>query len=103
VLSTALQGVQSNRAEVVIIDITGVRLVDNDVASTLIRTASALRLLGAQAVITGIRPEVAQTLIGLQIDFGAIVTKGTLQSGIAYALDRTGSPNRFMGADIYRR
>jgi anti-anti-sigma regulatory factor len=90
VLITVLQGVQANRAEVVIIDITGVKLVDTDVASTLINTASALRLIGAQAVITGIRPEVAQTLVGLAVDFGAVVTKGTLQSGIAYALGRTG-------------
>jgi GAF domain-containing protein/anti-anti-sigma regulatory factor len=103
VLSNALQGVQLNRAEVVIIDITGVKLVDTEVASTLLRTASALRLLGAQAVITGIRPEVAQTLIGLQIDLGAIVTKGTLQGGIAYALMRTGSSGGFMAADVRER
>jgi GAF domain-containing protein/anti-anti-sigma regulatory factor len=95
VLSTALQGVQANRAEVVIIDITGVKLVDNEVASTLISTASALRLLGAQAVITGIRPEVAQTLVSLQVAFGTIVTKGTLQSGISYALMRTGNDGSF--------
>jgi anti-anti-sigma regulatory factor len=94
VLTTALQGVQSHRAEVVIIDITGVKLVDSDVASTLIGTAGALRLLGAQAVITGIRPDVAQTLAVLDVDFGAIVTKGTLQSGIAYALGRTGEARR---------
>jgi anti-anti-sigma regulatory factor len=86
--------VQSHRAEVVIIDITGVKLVDSDVASTLIGTAGALRLLGAQAVITGIRPDVAQTLAVLDVDFGAIVTKGTLQSGIAYALGRTGEARR---------
>jgi predicted ATPase/GAF domain-containing protein/tRNA A-37 threonylcarbamoyl transferase component Bud32 len=91
VLTAALLGVQSNRAEVVIIDITGVTLVDSDVASTLVRTAGALKLLGAQAVITGIRPEVARTLAGLEIEFGAIVTRGTLQSAIVYALDRTGN------------
>ncbi|WP_437761971.1 AAA family ATPase [Sorangium sp. So ce281] len=89
-LSTALHGVESNGAEVVIIDITGVKLVDSDVASTLMATARALRMLGAQAVITGIRPEVATTLTGLQIEFREIVTRGTLQSGIAYALQRTG-------------
>ncbi|AUX22496.1 histidine kinase [Sorangium cellulosum] len=98
VLSTALHGVESSRADVVIIDITGVRTVDSDVASTLINTAMALRLLGAQAVITGIRPDVAQTLTGLQIDFGAVVTRGNLQSGIAYALQRTGSPGALLGA-----
>jgi anti-anti-sigma regulatory factor len=74
----------------VIIDITGVKLVDSDVASTLISTAKALRMLGAQAVLTGIRPEVATTLTGLEIEFREIVTRGTLQSGIAYALQRTG-------------
>lgn len=94
VLTTALQGVQAHRAKVVIIDITGVKLVDADVASTLIGTAGALRLLGAQSVITGIRPEVAQTLVGLDIDFGSIVTRGNLQSGIAYALGRTGEGRR---------
>ena len=88
VLLAALEGVQSNRAAVVILDVTGVKLAGGDVASTLIGTASALRLLGAQAVITGIRPDMAQSLIELQIDFGSIVTRGTLQSGIAYAMSR---------------
>ncbi|WP_438002273.1 AAA family ATPase [Sorangium sp. So ce185] len=98
VLSTALQGVESTGAEVVIIDITGVRTVDTDVASTLMNTAVALRLLGAQAVITGIRPDVAQTLTALQIDLGSVVTQGTLQSGIAYALQRVGSRGAPLGA-----
>jgi predicted ATPase/GAF domain-containing protein/tRNA A-37 threonylcarbamoyl transferase component Bud32 len=98
VLRTALQGVESKSTDVVIIDITGVRTVDSDVAATLIKTASALKLLGAQAVITGIRSEVAQTLTCLQIDFGAVVTRGTLQSGIGYALQRTGSSGSFPGA-----
>lgn len=96
-LATALDGVQSSGAGVVIIDITGVKLVDSDVASTLINTASALKLLGAQVVLTGIRPQVAQTIIGMGIDFGTLVTKATLQSGIAYALQRTGrSSDTFM-------
>lgn len=90
VLETALEGVQANRTHVVIIDITGMKHVDTSVASTLIQTAGALRLLGAQSVLTGIRAEVAQTLVGLGIDLGSIVTRGTLQSGIAYALSRTG-------------
>jgi anti-anti-sigma regulatory factor len=94
VLTTALQGVQAHRAKVVIIDITGVKLVDADVACTLVGTAGALRLLGAQSVITGIRPEVAQALVGLDIDFGAIVTRGNLQSGIAFALGLTGEARR---------
>ena len=91
VLSAALEGVQAHRAGVVIIDITGVKLVDSSVASTLIRTAAALRMLGAQAMLTGISPEVAQTLVGLGISLEGIVTMGTLRSGIAYALRRSGA------------
>jgi predicted ATPase/GAF domain-containing protein/anti-anti-sigma regulatory factor len=88
VLATALKGAQANQAEVVIIDITGVHMVDAGVAGTLVGAAGALRMLGTRVVITGVRPDVAQTLVGLDIDLGAIVTKGTLQSGIAYALAR---------------
>jgi rsbT co-antagonist protein RsbR len=75
----------------VIVDITGVLYVDADVAATLVRTAGALGLLGAEVVVTGIRPEVAQTLIGLGVGLGAMVTRGTLESWIGYALERTGA------------
>ncbi|MDI1451023.1 AAA family ATPase [Polyangium sp. 6x1] len=91
VLTTALEGVQTHRAEVVIIDITGVKVMDTAVASTLLRTASALKLLGAEAMLTGLSREVAQTLICLGLDLGGIVTMGTLRSGIARALKRSGS------------
>jgi predicted ATPase/GAF domain-containing protein len=98
VLETALSGVRANRAEIVILDITGVDMVDAGVTSSLVRTAQALRLLGAQAVITGVRPEVARALVELRLDLSAIVTQGTLESGIAYAMDRLGekrsSPRR---------
>ncbi|WP_437940098.1 AAA family ATPase [Sorangium sp. So ce341] len=86
VLATALHGVQASGADVVILDITGIKQVDAGVACTLVRTASALRLLGAKAVLTGVRAEVAQALVGLDVDLRGIVTLGTLQSGIAYAL-----------------
>jgi len=88
VLETALTGAQRSRAAVVILDITGVERVDAGVAGSLVSTASALRLLGAQAVITGVRPEVAQALVALNLDLGAVVTRGTLESGVAYAMDR---------------
>jgi predicted ATPase/GAF domain-containing protein len=91
VLEAALMGARKARAKVVIVDITGVRQADAEVASTLLRTGRALGLLGAEVVITGVRPEVAQTLIGLGVDLGAIVTLGTLESGIVYALERTGA------------
>jgi rsbT co-antagonist protein RsbR len=75
-------------AQVAILDITGVPVVDTQVANALLRAAQAVKLLGAQVVLTGIRPEVAQTLVGLGVDLGDIVTRGTLQSGIAFALGR---------------
>ena len=90
VLDTALHGTQAHRAQVVIIDITGMKHIDTSVAGTLISTARALRLLGAQAVLTGIRSEIAQTLVRLGIDMNEIVTRANLQTGISYALNRTG-------------
>jgi PAS domain S-box-containing protein len=86
VLETLLEGVSSNRANIAIIDITGVKVVDTQVANALLRTAQAARLLGSQVVLTGISPEVAQTLIGMGADLQGIVTRGTLQSGIKFAL-----------------
>jgi PAS domain S-box-containing protein len=86
VLETLLEGVAERKAEVVIVDITGIKLVDTHVANTLIQAARAVRLLGAKAMLTGIRPEVAQTLINLGIDLGDLDTAGTLQSGIAKVL-----------------
>jgi len=85
VLETALSGVQDSHAQFVILDITGLRHVDTSVAGTLVRTARALQLLGAVAIITGIRAEVAQTLVSLGIDLGGIVCLSRLQGGIAYA------------------
>jgi GAF domain-containing protein len=89
-LATALEGAQKSGASVVILDITGVRDIDAQVARTFVSTATALRLLGAQTVLTGIRPEVAQALIQLDVNLGTIVTRGNLQSGIAFALSRSG-------------
>jgi anti-anti-sigma factor len=95
VLEIALDGAQRRGARVVILDITGMKQIDTTVAGTLMRTAAALRLLGTEAVLTGIRPEVAQSLLHLGINLQAIVTMGTLQGGIAYALDRTGGSRLF--------
>jgi len=63
-------------------------LIDTQMANALIRTAQAVKLLGAQVVLTGIRPEVAQTLVGLDLDLRGIVTCSTLQAGIVYGLRR---------------
>jgi rsbT co-antagonist protein RsbR len=86
VIETLLEGVASTRATTAILDITGVQVVDTQVANALLRAAQAVKLLGAQVVITGIRPEVAQTLVGLGLDLSSIVTRASLQSGISYAL-----------------
>ena len=88
IIETLLHGVSSQRTRMAILDITGVLLVDTQVANVFIQAAQAASLLGAQVVLTGIRPEVSQTLVGLGIDLRGIVTRGTLQSGIAYAMSR---------------
>lgn len=88
VIETLLNGVAATQAETAIIDITGVTVVDTQVANALIQAAQAIGLLGAQAVITGIRPEIAQTLVGLGVDLSQVITRSSLQSGIAFALGR---------------
>lgn len=84
-LTAALQGAESRRAQVVIIDITGMKHVDTSVGATLVKAALALRLLGAEVILTGIRAEIARTLVSLGVDL-PLNTRSTLQSGIAYAL-----------------
>jgi rsbT co-antagonist protein RsbR len=86
IIETLLHGISSSRTQVAILDITGVQVVDTQVANALIRAAQSAKLLGARVVLTGIRPEVAQTLIGLGADLTSIVTCSSLQSGIAYAI-----------------
>lgn len=88
VLDTLLSGIAGGRARIAIVDITGVAVVDSHVAGALIRAAQAVRLLGAEVILTGIRAEVAQTLVGLGMNLGGLVTRSTLQSGIQYALSR---------------
>ncbi|NOK61354.1 MAG: RsbR, positive regulator of sigma-B [Chloroflexi bacterium AL-W] len=83
VLETLLQGLSDSQANIAILDITGVGVVDTQVAQGLIHAAQAAQLLGAQVMLTGIRPEIAQTLVGLGVDLRTIVTHSTLQNGIA--------------------
>ncbi|MCC6557501.1 MAG: PAS domain S-box protein [Polyangiaceae bacterium] len=86
VMDASLAGVQASGAQVVILDVTGLAVVDSQVAAALVRAARALRLLGARTVLTGIQPAVAQTLVSLGLDLEGITTHGTLQSAIAAAL-----------------
>jgi PAS domain S-box-containing protein len=86
VMESLLEGVATNRANVAIVDITGVSIVDTQVAQALVSAAQAVRLLGARVILTGIGPQVAQTLVHLGVDMNAIITRSSLQSGIAYAM-----------------
>jgi len=87
VLETLLEGIVRHAAEVVILDVTGVGVVDTQVASALVAATQAAQLLGADVVLTGLRPDVAQTIVGLGIDFDGLVTRSTLAMGIRWALD----------------
>ncbi len=84
--ATLFHGIETQRARIAIVDVTGVPVVDTHVAHGIIKAAQGVQLLGAELVLTGIRPDVAQTLVGLGVDLNAITTRSTLQSGIAYAL-----------------
>jgi rsbT co-antagonist protein RsbR len=86
VMETLLEGVAHHQATLAILDITGVSIVDTQVAQALIGAAQAVRLLGAQVMLTGIQPQIAQTLVHLGVDLSNIETRGSLQSGIADAL-----------------
>jgi CheY-like chemotaxis protein/anti-anti-sigma regulatory factor len=88
ILAVVSQGIVSKGARVAIIDITGVPTVDTHVASVLIRASQAVRLLGAEVVLTGIRSRVARALVELGVDLGGLVTRGSLQAGITYAQSR---------------
>lgn len=86
VLTTLLDGVSSLRARTVILDITGIPWVDTNIAGSLLQAQRAVSLLGAEIVLTGISPRVAQTLVSMGADLSQVTTRSTLQSGIAYAL-----------------
>ena len=88
-LEALLGGVTSSGARVAILDVTGVQVVDTHVADMLMRAAQSVRLLGAEVVITGIKPRVAQVLVGLDVDLASVATRRTLRDGIRWAEERT--------------
>lgn len=88
IMQALLDGLTASRAHTAILDITGVRAVDTQVAGALLQAARAARLLGAQVIITGIRPDVAQALVHLGTDWTGIETLSNLQAGVALALSR---------------
>ena len=90
VMEKLLETLVATGADHAVLDITGVPTVDTEVAQHLLKTVSAARLLGAECIVSGIRPQVAQTIVSLGIEFGDIATKATLADALAHALDRRG-------------
>src|SRR5260221_12726125 len=80
-----LRGIRLNRAKVVVMDITGVPTIDTKVANHLVQTVEAARLLGATVIVTGLSPEIAQTLVTIGVDLGKMNTVGDMQGGIEEA------------------
>ncbi|MNT08803.1 RsbT co-antagonist protein RsbRA [compost metagenome] len=90
VMETLLERLVNTGAELAIIDITGVPTVDTLVAQHLMKTVTAIRLMGAESIISGIRPQIAQTIVHLGIDLQGIITKSTLADALATAMRMTG-------------
>lgn len=90
VMESLLQKIMDTESEFAIIDITGVPTVDTLVAQHLIKTVTAARLMGAECIISGIRPQIAATIVHLGIDLEGVATKSTLADAFKLALNRTG-------------
>lgn len=90
VMETLLQKIVDTGSEVAIIDITGVPTVDTMVAQHLLKTVTAIRLMGAESIVSGIRPQIAQTIVHLGIDLQGVTTKATLADALALAMKKTG-------------
>jgi rsbT co-antagonist protein RsbR len=91
VMETLLEAVVDQQARFAILDITGVPTVDSLVAQHLMKTVAAVRLMGAECVVSGIRPAIAQTIVHLGLDLGTVLTRASLADALAYALHRLGA------------
>ncbi len=90
VMESLLQKIVETEAQIAIIDITGVPTVDTLVAQHLLKTVTALRLMGADCIISGVRPQIAQTIVHLGVDLQGVTTKANLADALALALKRSG-------------
>ena len=90
VMESLLQKIAETESQIAIIDITGVPTVDTLVAQHLLKTVTALRLMGADCIISGVRPQIAQTIVHLGVDLQGVTTKANLADALALALKRTG-------------
>ena len=91
VMEALLQRIVDTGASIAIIDITGVPTVDTLVAQHLLKTVGAARLMGAECIVSGIRPQIAQTIVHLGVDLGGIATKATLADALVLAMGRVGA------------
>ncbi|MER6074352.1 STAS domain-containing protein [Streptomyces sp. NPDC001817] len=102
VMESLLEAIVEQRARYAILDITGVPTVDSLVAQHLMKTVAAARLMGAECIVSGIRPAIAQTIVHLGIDLGSIITRAGLADALAHALTQQGivvSPRPDAGAN----
>jgi rsbT co-antagonist protein RsbR len=90
VMESLLQKIVETGSVIAIIDITGVPTVDTLTAQHLLKTVTAARLMGAECIISGIRPQIAQTIVHLGVDLGDVITKATLADALGVALGKTG-------------
>jgi rsbT co-antagonist protein RsbR len=88
VMESLLEEIVTSGASIAVMDITGVPTVDTLVAQHLLKTVAAAKLMGAECIISGIRPQIAQTIVHLGVDLGDVVTKATLADGFRHALSR---------------
>jgi len=98
-MESLLQRIVETGSDVAIVDITGVPTVDTLTAQHLLKTVNAVHLMGAECIISGIRPQIAQTIVQLGIDLAGVVTKASLADAFRTALQRTGRSLRAMPAD----
>jgi rsbT co-antagonist protein RsbR len=91
VMESLLQKIVETESQVAIIDITGVPTVDTLVAQHLLKTVTALRLMGAECIVSGVRPQIAQTIVHLGVDLQGVSTKANLADALALAIKRTGA------------
>jgi rsbT co-antagonist protein RsbR len=94
-MESLLQQVVESEATIAIIDITGVPTVDTLVAQHLLKTVAAARLMGADCIISGIRPQIAQTIVQLGVDLNEVTTKASMAAAFRVALQRSGQTVTF--------
>jgi rsbT co-antagonist protein RsbR len=103
VMESLLQQIVESEATIAIIDITGVPTVDTLVAQHLLKTVAAARLMGADCIISGIRPQIAQTIVQLGVDLNEVTTKASMAAAFRLALQRSGQTDNEMLQDISGR